>query len=115
MADSKGSVLPSTPVEIGGEIRELRFGWRAIRAVEASTGLGYGQLFMELERGRIGVLVDLVWAGLLHTGTKTEAPPSIADVEGWFDELEDIGPVLDAVQDTAADALKIGDAEKKKA
>lgn len=111
MAESKGPVLASTPVEIGGEIRELRFGWRAIRAVEASTGLGYGQLFLELERGRIGPLVDLVWAGLLHT----EDPPSIGDVERWFDALDDIGPVLDAVQETAADALKIGDPEKKKA
>lgn len=113
-ADAKGKPAETKApqsVTLGGRKRTLRFGWKAIRAVEAQTGVGYAEIFSAIQRGRIGYLVDLVWAGLLYL----DEPPDIEQVEMWFDNVEDLSPIIDTVNEHGAEAVRVADPQKKKA
>ena len=107
---------PATPADntitIGGKKRRLRFGWRAIRAIESETGIGYGDIFIAIQGGRLGYLVELVWAGLLHLD---DPEITVEKVEGWFDAVDDLALIVARVDELGAESLKILDPQKKKA
>lgn len=72
MAETPHADIPSTPVQIGGVTRHLRFNLRAIHQAERALRAEYGRkvtmegLFAEAEALSYSDIATLLWAGLLH-------------------------------------------------
>ena len=70
----------------GKEVRELKFTYGAMRALEREAGVSIFRLFAE-DRVGLDTLCLLVWAGLRHTDPKL----TTAQVEAWLEEYLEAG------------------------
>lgn len=92
-------------MQIGGKDRSLRYDWNAIRQFERETGTGFAEAFYKLERGHVGILVDLVWAGLLHSQNGDD-PLTVQTVEGWLDDVHDVEALAEEIAEQAPAAFQ---------
>lgn len=90
---------------IGGKDRTLRYDWHAIRQFERETGIGFAEAFEKVERGHIGLLVDLVWAGLLH-GQNGDGALTVDTVEGWLNDVDDVEALAEEIAEQAPAAFQ---------
>lgn len=89
-------------IKLGGGEHELRFDWAAIRRFERESGVGYKEAFERLEKGHVGLIVDLVWAGLLHKIPDLK----ISTVEGWLNAAPDIESIAAEIGERGAAAFE---------
>lgn len=87
-------------VELGGEIRALRYDLNAMVALKEATGINMLNADATMDYSDPGILRAMVWAGLLHSTPLLQK----GDVGGWID-LSNMAPVAAKVVEAIASAM----------
>jgi hypothetical protein len=101
----------SIPVMLDKQ-RNLRFGFRAMMAIEERTGRGFLEVARECvsNNPKISTLCDMLWAGFIHEDSEL-TPEKVADL---LDEKDNVSEFIGVVGQAIEMALKEKNDDKKK-